>query len=163
MVFYTPSAERLAMSRLEFAGADETCVRLLSVDGDRRSVTLFPVNTFPSSLAPDSFLKPKYSQVRAITIADWSNFESDVGEIMLGDWKSLEMDEEPLLDDKTRVMMVLESLPTCFIKDYDYGLGLTKAYRFIVLAVEELTDCTEIVITGSHETGADKSGKVFYI
>ena len=162
-VFYSPSKERLETSELDSDGADETRVRLLSIDGSKQTVTVFPVNTFPSSPGPYSFLRPKYSQVRAITIADWTNFEPDVGEIMLGDWESPAMDEEPLSDDETRVMMVLESLPACFIKDYDHGLGLTKAYRFIVFAVEDLTDCTEIVVTGSRETGADKSGKVFYI
>ena len=162
-VFYSPSKERLETSELELTGAEETRVRLLSIDGSNQTVTVFPVNTFPRSPGPYSFLKPKYSQVSAITIADWRSFDSDVGEIMLGDWESPAMDEEPQLDDETRVMMVLESLPMCFIKDYDYGLGLTKAYRFIVLAVEELTDCTEIVITESHETGANESGRVFYI
>ncbi len=162
-VFYSPSAERLDMAKLEFSGADKPSVRLLSIDGSKQSVTLFPVNTFPSSLTPASFLKPKYPQVKAITIEDWRSFESDVGDIILRDGKMPAIDEESILDDETMVMMVLESLPTCFIKDYDYGLGLTQAYRFIVLAVEDLTDCTEIVITGSHETGADKNGKAFYM
>ena len=162
-VFYTPSAERLAMSRLRFAGAEETRVRLLSIDGRKQRVTLFHVNTFPRAQKPDSFLKPKYSQVKAITIEDWRDFESDVGEIILGDRKMPAIDEESLSDDETKVMMALESLPTCFIKDYDHGLGLTQTYRFIVLAVEDLTDCNEIVITGSQETGGHKSGKTFYI
>ena len=160
-VFYTPAKERLERSALESGRVHGPRVRLLSIDGHNQTVTVFPVNTFPSSLEPNSFLKPKYSQVKAVTIADWRDFESDVGEVILGDQIMSAIDEDPLLDDETRVMMVLESLPSCFIKDYDYGLGLTKAYRFIVLAVEDLTDCTEIVITGSHETGAD--GSVFCI
>ncbi len=160
-VFYTPSRERLKRSNLESSRDHDVRVRLLSIDGRNQSVTVFPVNTFPSSLEPNSFLRPKYSQIKAVTIADWRDFESDVGGIILGDEMMAAIDEDPLLDDETRVMMVLESLPSCFIKDYDYGLGLTKAYRFIVLAVEDLTDCTEIVVAGSHQTGAD--GSVFYI
>ena len=162
-VFYIPSKERLERSNLESGRANEPRVRLLCMDGRNQSVTVFPINTFPSSLEPNSYLKPKYSQVRAITIADWRGFESDVGQIILGDEMMGATDEDPLLDDETQVMMVLESLPSCFIKDYDYGLGLTKAYRFIVHAVEDLTDCTEIVITGNHETGVDGNGKTFYI
>ena len=162
-VFYTPSKERLERSDLDSGRANELRVRLLCIDGRNQSMTVFPVNTLPSSREPYSFLKPKYSQIKAITIADWRDFESDVGEIILGDEMIAAIDEDPLLDDETRVMMVLENLPSCFIKDYDYGLGLTKAYRFIVHAVEDLTDCTEITITGSHETGVDGSGKAFFI
>ena len=166
-VFYTPSKERLERSDLESGRADELRVRLLCIDGRNQSMTVFPVNTLPvntlpRSREPYSFLKPKYSQIKAITIADWRDFESDVGEIILGDEMIAAIDEDPLYDE-TRVMMVLENLPSCFIKDYDYGLGLTKAYRFIVHAVEDLTDCTEITITGSHETGVDGSGKAFFI
>ena len=162
-VFYTPSKKRLEMSEFGSGSAHEPRVRLLSIDGRKQSVTVFPVNTFPSSLERNSFLKPKYSQVKAITIADWRDFKSAVGGIILGDEMKLAIGEEPLFGDATLVMELLESLPSCFIKDYDYGLGLTKAYRFIVHAVEDLTDCAEIVITGSHKTGADESGNAFRI
>ena len=162
-VYYIPSKERLESSRLDTSITNEPRVRLLCIDGRSQSVTVFPINTFPSSLQPDSFLKPKHSRIGAITIADWKDFESDVGQIIFGDEMMPAIDEDPLLDDGIRVMMVLESLPPCFIKDYDYGLGLTKAYRFIIDAVEDLTDCTEIVVTGSQDTGADGSGNTFYI
>lgn len=164
-VFYVPSKDRLERSNFELSRADELRVRLLSIDGRKQHVTVFPVNTFPNSLRPDSFLEPKYSRVQAITIADWRDFESDVGEIIFGDELVPAIDEDPLLDDETRVMMVLEGLPSCFIKDYDYGLGFTTAFRFIVHAVEELTDCTEIEVTASHKTGVNRNGdgKTFYI
>ncbi len=58
---------------------------------------------------------------------------------------------------------LLESLPSCFIKDYDYGLGFTTDFRFIVHAVVELTDYTEIEITASRKTGVDRDGKTFCI
>ncbi len=47
------------------------------------------------------------------------------------------------------VVEILEELPSGFIKDYDFGLGFLKEYRFIVDAVEELSSCTEIVISRS--------------
>ena len=162
-VFYIPSKERLDRYNHGSRGTDEPRVRLLSIDGRDQSVSIFPANTFPRASEPDSFLKPKYAQVEAITIEDWRDFESDVGQIILGDEMMVPTDEDPPLDDETQVMMVLESLPQCFTKDYDYGLGLAKAYRFIVQAVEELTDCTRIVITGSQETGVDGSGNAFCI
>ena len=61
------------------------------------------------------------------------------------------------------IMMLLEDLPSCFVKDYDYGLGLTQPYRFIVLAVEGLSDCTEIVISKQNRTGTDERKEIFYI
>ena len=162
-VFYVPSKDRLERSDLESGGADEPRARLLCIDGRKQSLTFFPVNTLPSSLAPHSFLKRKYSKVEAITIVDRSDFESAIGEVILGEELVPEVDEHLPLDDETQVMMVLESLPSCFIKDYDYGLGFRKAFRFIVHAVEELTDCTEIAISESRKTGVDEKGKTFYI
>ena len=44
-----------------------------------------------------------------------------------------------------------------------HGLGLAQEYRFIVEAVEALSDCTEIVISGICETGIDQKNKIFYI
>ena len=162
-VFYVPSKDRLERADLKSDGAGEPRVRLLCIDRPKRSVTVFPINTFPRSREPSSFLKPKYSRVEAITIADWKDFESEVGEIILGDEVDPVIGEHPPIDDETRVVMVLESLPSCFVKDYDYGLGFTKAFRFIVYAVEELTDCGEIIITEGHKTGVDGKGKAFFI
>ena len=162
-VYYVPSKDRLERSGIESAGTDDPRARLLCIDGREQSVTFFPVNTFPSSLAPQSFLKPKYAKIGAITIADWSDFESEIGEVILGEELFPATDEHLPLDDETQVMMVLESLPPCFVKDYDYGLGFTKAFRFIVDAVEELTCCTEIAITKIRKTGVDENGKTFCI
>ena len=58
---------------------------------------------------------------------------------------------------------MLEELPPTFTKDYVYGLGLARPYRAIVEAVEALSDCTEIVISGEHETGRMPGGVVFNI
>ena len=162
-VFYVPSRDRLERSDSELRKDNEPRVRLISIDGLKQCVTVFPVNTFPSRMNPNSFLKPKYSRVQAITIADWWSFKSDVEEIIFADELVPTTSEDFLLDDEARVMMVLESLPSYFVKDYDHGLGFVAAFRFVVLAIEELSDCTEIEITASHETGVDESGKIFYI
>ena len=60
-------------------------------------------------------------------------------------------------------MTVLEELPSAFTKDYDFGLGLAKPYRFIVDAVEKLTDCTEIVISNEQKTSINQDEGIFYI
>lgn len=67
-VYYSPSKKRLKRSNLNSVEDSKTRVRLLSIDGHSQSVTIFPINTFPRSSRPDSFLKPKYSQVKAITV-----------------------------------------------------------------------------------------------
>lgn len=159
-VFYVPSWDLLKMSGFELDEGDGPSVKLISIDGLKQSVTVYPVNTLPN---PESFLNPKYSRVQAITIADWRDFRTEVREVIFGDELVLDTAEGTSLDDETQVMMVLESLPTCFIKDYDYGLGFVAAFRFIVLAIEELSDCTEIEITASRKTGVDGNGKIFYI
>ena len=61
------------------------------------------------------------------------------------------------------VMAILEGLPSGFTKDYDYGLGLAKPYRFIINAVEKLTQCTGIVISSKIETQISEKEKIFYI
>ena len=66
------------------------------------------------------------------------------------------------LQHRKKSMQVLEHLPRAFTKDYDHGLGLAKPYRFIVDAVEKLSDCNEILISEC-ETGIDQKGKIFYI
>ena len=164
-VFYVPSENRLEQSDLESDGAGGPRARLLCVDGRNHSLTMFPTNTFSSSSEPDSFLQPKYSQIKRITIAEWRNFKSDVADIIFKAEKDLRIPEDEVytLDDDDRVMMVLESLPSCFVKDYDYGLGFTQPYRYIVQSVEDLSDCEEIVVSETNSTGIGENGKVFYI
>ena len=65
-------------------------------------------------------------------------------------------------ESEAQIIAILESLPAAFTKDYDYGLGLAKPYRFIVEAVEELSDCKEIVISRAGETRVEKR-KVCFI
>ena len=165
-VLYVPSKDRMNRAGFESHQPEEPRVKLFAVDGNNQSLTVFPINTFPSSSEPRSFLRPKYSKVKAITVAAWRNFDSDVAGIILGSQQNPgipSLDDSGLDEDEERAMMVLESLPSCFIKDYDYGLGFTKAYRFIVGAVEDLSDCAEIEITATRQTGIDENGRVFYI
>ena len=164
-VFYVPSKRRLEQSDLEPDGAGGPRALLLCVDRRNQSLTMFPTNTFPSSSEPGSFLQPKYSQIKRITIAEWRSFKSDVADIIFNDENDLRISEDEVytLDDDDRVMMVLESLPSCFVKDYDYGLGFTQPYRYIVQSVEDLSGCEEIVISETNSTSIGKNGKVFYI
>lgn len=132
------------------AGLDPTQVghraKLLEINGQHKILTIYPIRTFGDR---SDFLKAKYGQIKRITLED-----TDI--VSGGSW-----DATTTLDD---LLYVLEALPSAFTKDYAYGLGLAKPYRFIIDAVEHLSDCTEIVITGKRSTGpAEGQGAIFYI
>ena len=71
------------------------------------------------------------------------------------------MNSCPLTQDDVEAF--LERLPKGFIGEYDQGLGLTQRYRFIVRTVQELSTCTEIVISPYTQTVIDEEKKIFYI
>ena len=177
-VYYIPSKEKLEQSGLTQDGRAEHRVKLLRIDGQRQYITIFPVKTLGHR---EDFLQPKYDQIKSITLADAkmvffpgddkasSNSDGAFLSPYFGPTKPI----EESLEDKDslkvvpstqeEVMEVLEGLPSAFIKDYDYGLGLGKPYRFLVNAVEKLSDCTEIVISKEFETGINQEKKIFYI
>ena len=155
-VFYLPSKERLLASGLAADSPDEHRVRLLQIDCGTQSLSMFPIRTRPHF---DGFLKPKYPQIQRITIEAWEDpiiFRDDREDLNTEDDEQLTMTE----DD---VVAFLERLPSGFVSDYDYGLGLTQRYRFIVNTVEELSDCTEIVISPFSRTEVDEEKKIFHL
>ncbi len=177
-VFYIPSKEKLEQSGLSQDEGPSHRVRLLKIDGQRQCIAIFPVKTLAHR---DDFLQPKYDQIKSITLADANLvYFPDIGEgssdsdgaflsPSFGPTKPMRPGQENLDSLKVvpstneEVMKVLEGLPPGFTKDYDYGLGLAKPYRFLVNAVEELSDCTEIVISNEFETGINQEKKIFYI
>lgn len=119
----------------------------MDINGRCRFLTIYPVSTFGDR---SDFLKPKYGQEERITLDDtdiiFPGFDGAVPTTSHG------------------VLEVLEELPLAFTKDYAYGLGLAKPYRFIIDAVEELSDRADIVITSDHSTGPDSDGNgLFHI
>ena len=177
-VFYVPSPEKLEQSGLDRESGSDHRVKLLEFDGFNQCITILPTNT---RAGREDFLRPKYEKIRRITLADrdvvifpCDDEPSDVPEPGFispysGPTTPLEegtIDVESLdlvPSTENDVMRVLEGLPPAFTRDYDYGLGLAKPYRFIVDAVEKLSDCTEIVISNEHETVIDHQRKLFYI
>ena len=163
-VLYVPSKERLQRADIDSSSSSLHRAKLLYIDGHKQSITIFPINTFPSAINPGAFMRQKYLNVKSITIDDWSIAGLDIRQIIFPE----ESADTPTIDDivysdQELVMLVLEDLPSCFIKDYDYGLGFTKTYRFIVDAVESLSQCTEIVISNRHATGIDSTNRKFNI
>ena len=163
-VLYIPSEERLQHSDIDELSTSLRPAKLLHIDGMNQILTIYPINTFPSVFGPHAFLGQKYSNIESITIEDWSIVGLDIQQTM---FPEPEGDETTIEDfgfsDQEKVMLILEDLPSYFVKDYDYGLGLTKPYRFIIDAVESLSECTKIVISKKHATGIEVTSKTFYI
>lgn len=145
-VYFVPPERNLVEAGLDPKKANSYRTKLLEINGQHKCLTIYPISTFGDR---SDFLKPKYGQIERITL-DETDIISGVG------WDATSTPED--------VRDVLENLPSTFTKDYAYGLGLAKPYRFIIDAVEELSDCSEIVITSKHTTGPDPdSDGIFYI
>lgn len=146
-VYFVPPVHSLREARLDPRRAASYRTKLLDINGQDKFLTIHPISTFGDK--PD-FLRPKYVQIVRITLDDtdiiFPNLDGAIPTTPEG------------------VLEVLEELPSGFTKDYAYGLGLAKPYRFLIDAVKELSTCTEIVITGNHATGPDRGGnQIFYI
>ena len=178
-VFYIPSKEKLDQPGLDQNMATACRVKLMVINRQDLSLRIFPVSTMGSN---DVFLKPKHNQVQCITLADgvpvydgFSGADPSTGdnvfefpcfgptELLTPEQAEVLSEETPLPSRQEQIMTVLESLPSAFTKDYDYGLGLARPYWFIVEAVERLSDCTEVVISNTRETAIDHENKIFYI
>jgi hypothetical protein len=145
-VYYVPPERSLVEAGLDPRKARSYRTKLLEINAQHKFLTINPISTFGDR---SDFLKPKYGQIERITLDD-TNIISGHG------WDATSTPED--------VRDVLENLPSTFTKDYAYGLGLAKPYRFIIDAVEALSDCTEIVITDKHATGPDPDDdRIFYI
>ena len=148
-VFYSLSQKRRELWRLFFEEElqpEEVLperIKLLRVDAGNHLLTIHPVQT---RVSRRDLLDPKYKQIERITIADAGLASS-----------------ETLPSTQDEVMMLLEDLPPCFIKDFDYGLGLVSTYRSVIDAVEQLTNCTEILISEDERNKAGDDSVVFHI
>lgn len=139
-VYFVPPKHSLIAANLKPAQAKRHRTKLLDISEQDMFLTIHPISTFGDKA---NFLKPKYGQVKRITLDEFDG--------------AVPTTAEDVLD-------LLEELPSAFTKDYAYGLGLAKPYRFIIDAVEELSDCTDIVITSKHPTGPEaEDGHFFYI
>lgn len=137
-VYFVPPEHSLREADLDPIQANSYRTKLLDINGQEKFLTVHPISTFGDK--PD-FLEPKYGQIERITLAN-----TDIISPLFGARKPTDTDE---------VVDVLDHLPKTFTKDYAFGLGLAKPYRFIINAVKELSDCKEIVISSDYETGPD--------
>lgn len=144
--FIPPKRSLLAAHR-DPAQAVSYRTKLLEIDGTVESLTIHPICTFGDR---PEFLKSKYAKVRQITLEEQS---------IVVPWA-----DSTALTTLEGILEILEALPPAFTKDYAYGLGLAKPYRFIIDAVEKLSDSSRIVIGDSHPTGLrPEEHSIFYI
>lgn len=133
-VFYVPPESSIDDDQVPAQTTKQRSL-IMKINNRVRRISIYP---FIIRGYPKSYTIPKYSQIECITIGD-------------PDYSNLFINNE-LPTDHDEILEILDGLPPVFIKDYTNGLGLTKPYRFIVQAVESLTNCSEILI--SEESGA---------
>ena len=145
-VYYVPSKDMLAKSDRNPDSAHAYRTTIMAIDANATTLTLFPLNTIGGHV---NFLRPKHAQVRRITLSD----------IQIPPFHT--NGNVPLTQED--VMGVLEALPSCYTKDYDYGLGLRRGYWSIVEAIEHLCSCSEIIVSRTSDTGIDHSNGIFIL
>ena len=131
---YTPSIELLKKSKLRDNPKYSVLSKkhqLLLVNEKDDFISIYPINTLPTH---SDFLKGKYKRIESITLEgfDYSTPES--------------VDE---------VLEFLELLPSGFVKDYEFGLGLLKDYQTIITSIECITDIKHLVISKKSDTKID--------
>src|SRR5712691_10003331 len=101
-VTYQPSQSKLDESKTYAAPKEHEKAKrkLLEIGGPGRYLSIYPLNTLPTY--PD-FLQPKYENIETITL-DGFDFE--------------------IPGSVADVIHLLEELPSGFVKDFAYGLGL---------------------------------------
>ncbi|MDQ2803804.1 MAG: hypothetical protein M3Y41_14440, partial [Pseudomonadota bacterium] len=121
-VHYAPSPEAIRIASQNDAGFSAPSSPILMMEGDAKSdiVVTYPLNTTATS---PGFLKPKYDKIQTITFSGFLlseiGDEDDAGEILRG-------------------------LPSGFVKDPYFGLGLNWDLRYLVKAVEDLPGVTDL-------------------
>lgn len=138
-IFFIPPLEALIQSGMSPATAENFRVKILLINGQNDFITIYPIKTLADQ---NDFLKPKYEKITGISLEGFG----------LG-----------IAENIDEVRDLLDNLPSGFIKDYNFGLGLLKDYRFIIDAVEELSECNEIVISRRSKTEIDQNSRIFTI
>ncbi|MCL5796002.1 MAG: DUF4263 domain-containing protein [Gammaproteobacteria bacterium] len=125
-VFYIPSEEQLDRSGISSSKKEKTKILFLSFNYIDCFVSIYPIVVYPDS---SMFLSQKYKTLKSI---------------------SIEVDSCITPTSVDDVLVFLDNLPRGFVKDYHYGLGLNKDYRFIIDHVENLNK--NCLVIGKNKT-----------
>lgn len=142
-VFFVPSDNHLEIANLPKNVRNKYRTKILEFSNGGKVLTVLPIETFADE---ENFLKPKYKNIKRITI-----------EKFRGNYISL---DNATSDD---ILETLNELPSGFIKNYKFGLGFQKDYRFIVDAIEAISNCNEIRISAKVNTQISTDEVVFCI
>lgn len=110
--------------------------RLFTVDFNTKRIGIFPLITYHS----EHLYEPKYKNIRSI----WF------------DLTSYENDQRPT-DGEGAAKFLADHLPAGFIKDIEYGLGVTKEMRPLIYAVEKIEGIDGLYITKHGSTGKNNN------
>ncbi|CAN5391780.1 hypothetical protein BH09PSE1_BH09PSE1_02220 [soil metagenome] len=110
--------------------ADNAVMSLLTFDEANDRLVIRPHTTLPGY----DFLQPKYDPLLAIELEGFRLFT---------DW---------LDDDDDDPWSVLDRLPSGFIKEPDFGLGLVKDLRFIPIIIETAPGITRLIVSKRRKT-----------
>ena len=133
-VWYEPSQEKLELASQVLAEPPTvTRKRLLEVGFlGGHFLAMYPLNTIPTYA---DFLGRKYKRIESICLDRW-------------DYDLPETSED--------VLEQLQSLPSGFVKDPSYGLGLLKEYRCIIEAIETIPEVKHVMISWQKPTAIDE-------
>ncbi len=112
-IYFVPHPDMLKFAKLDASAPEKYKTLLLNINITQNYLEFFPINTPPTS---SDFLKHKYSTLKSIVL---EGFDYDFPE-------SIE-----------EVKYLLEELPSGFVKDFDYGLGLIKELLPLIYTLEE--------------------------
>ena len=123
-VYYIPPSELLKSAKLDYTSPTDYKTLLMKLDLLNDFIEIFPISTLSSSR---DFLEQKYRILQSITLV---GFEfSDI-------------------NNQEEIKYLLEELPSGFIKDFDYGLGLIKEILPLIHTLEDL-NLSHLVIKNS--------------
>ncbi len=139
-VFYVPREPPFQQPASEGKGAEFT-IKLMEFNNLDGSISVTPTRAPGSELGK---FKPAHRKIRRISL----------------DGFPLPRVEEI---SENGIQHLLTHLPAGFKKDFRLGLGFKYEYRFLVEAIEDLTDCQEIVIVKSIPTRVKQHDKTISI
>ncbi|OEE53616.1 Shedu immune nuclease family protein [Vibrio splendidus] len=125
-IYYTPPADELDMLDKD---ANEYKTHIATFHQQYSCISIYPIITLFSH---PQYLKPKYTKIREIVV---------------------HMEDVGVPENSNDVEAQLHDLPSGFVKDIRYGLGLTREFRFIIEAIEQFTELTLLEIGYDQETG----------
>ena len=168
-VFLVPSSEWLKVVGLTREETKDYKRKILHIDGANSYIHIFPTCTL---IRNSKFLQPKYDQIQYIKLhGEHAIYTSHVStregvstdsfsSPTFGDTQPIsedvvgELDNLPLIPStQYDIEAILQSLPQVFTKNFVFGLGFLKKYRFIVNAIEELTSCVGILVIDNNDHG----------